>query len=404
MKIGLKQAACVCGGVVCFLLSNWVSKMEDIGKTGYLPRNTYGEGTRDYELAVSGLSEEDWPLKVTLGERIYTEEEAVMVFSQVIEGMGARVLGSNQSFLEVRSDLELVTSLSEEGIKIRWSSDDPDLINSFGQIQSENIPEAGVSTWLTAYLMAGEYSEEYEIPIRIYPPLLTEQEEAASELVRQIHALDKRQQSEEGLQLPREYDGRALRYREAEEAHHEILIVLGVLLAVLLYVRDKMTVEEEKKRRSQELLADHAEIIFKLMVFIGAGMTVIKAWERLVLDYQERLKKGRTKPRAAYEEMYTTLHQISCGVSEGQAFTGFGKRCQLKPYLKLSSLLEQNRKTGTKNLNKLMETEMIQAWEQRKTMARRLGEEAGTKLLVPLFLMLAIIMVIIMVPAMLSMT
>ena len=47
---------------------------------------------------------------------------------------------------------------------------------------------------------------------------------------------------------------------------------------------------------------------------------------------------------------------------------------------------------------------MNHAWEQRKTMARRLGEEAGTKLLVPLFLMLGIVMVIIMVPAMMSMT
>ncbi|MEG2350242.1 MAG: hypothetical protein RSB57_07010, partial [Hungatella sp.] len=81
----------------------------------------------------------------------------------------------------------------------------------------------------------------------------------------------------------------------------------------------------------------------------------------------------------------------------------FGRRCQLQPYLKLSSMLEQNRKTGTKNLSSLLSAEMAEAWEQRKTIAKRMGEEAGTRLLLPLFMMLGIVMVMIMVPAMLSM-
>ena len=45
---------------------------------------------------------------------------------------------------------------------------------------------------------------------------------------------------------------------------------------------------------------------------------------------------------------------------------------------------------------------MTAAWEEQKHTARRLGEEAGTRLLIPLFLMLAVVMVIIMVPALLA--
>lgn len=80
----------------------------------------------------------------------------------------------------------------------------------------------------------------------------------------------------------------------------------------------------------------------------------------------------------------------------------FGRRCGLQPYMKLSSLLEQNRRTGTKNLQQLLEQEMSAAWEEQKHAARRLGEEAGTRLLIPLFLMLIVVMVIIMVPALLA--
>ena len=51
----------------------------------------------------------------------------------------------------------------------------------------------------------------------------------------------------------------------------------------------------------------------------------------------------------------------------------------------------------------ILQAEMADALEQRKNLARRLGEEAGTRLLLPLFMLLGIVMVMIMVPAMMTM-
>lgn len=45
---------------------------------------------------------------------------------------------------------------------------------------------------------------------------------------------------------------------------------------------------------------------------------------------------------------------------------------------------------------------MVSAFEQRKNLAKKLGEEAGTKLLLPLFLMLGVVMIMIVVPAFLA--
>ena len=58
-----------------------------------------------------------------------------------------------------------------------------------------------------------------------------------------------------------------------------------------------------------------------------------------------------------------------------------------------------NLRKGTKGLNDLLRLEAIQSFEERKARARRLGEEAGTKLLLPMFLMLAEVLVIVVVPA-----
>ena len=53
-------------------------------------------------------------------------------------------------------------------------------------------------------------------------------------------------------------------------------------------------------------------------------------------------------------------------------------------------------------MNQILKTEASQAFEERKARARRLGEEAGTKLLAPMFLMLAVVLVIVIVPAFMS--
>lgn len=263
--------------------------------------------------------------------------------------------------------------------------------------------EEPVDAVLYAALSAGAYQADFEVPVRLVPPQLCEEEQRLRRLQETIRQEDEAQKEEEALSLPGEQDGKRLSYREAETADYRAVPLLGLALAGLLIVREREQEREKEKKREQELLLDHAELVSKLMVFIGAGMTVRSAWERTVKDYEAGLAHGRLKPRAAYEEMRQTYYQLVNGMPEGAAYREFGRRCRLQPYLKLSSLLEQNRKAGAKNLRSILRTEMEDAFELRKNLARRMGEEAGTKLLLPLFLMLGIVMVMIMVPAMMTM-
>ena len=67
--------------------------------------------------------------------------------------------------------------------------------------------------------------------------------------------------------------------------------------------------------------------------------------------------------------------------------------------MKLATLLQTNIKKGTKELSNLLEKEAYDAFEKRKNMARVKGEEATTRLLMPMMLMLITVMMIIMIPA-----
>jgi preprotein translocase subunit SecF len=65
-------------------------------------------------------------------------------------------------------------------------------------------------------------------------------------------------------------------------------------------------------------------------------------------------------------------------------------------------VLSQNLKKGARGLTDLLETEAEASLNERKNHARKIGEQAGTKLLLPMILMLGIVLVILMVPVFLS--
>ena len=114
----------------------------------------------------------------------------------------------------------------------------------------------------------------------------------------------------------------------------------------------------------------------------------------------QKLKTG--KVRYALEEMNTAIRDMSTGTSEGQAYLEFGKRCELYLYLKLGSLLEQNLNKGNYGIADLLENERIQALEERRRQARAEGEAAGTRLMMPMMVLFALVLMIIMVPSLMT--
>ena len=62
-------------------------------------------------------------------------------------------------------------------------------------------------------------------------------------------------------------------------------------------------------------------------------------------------------------------------------------------------MLQQDQQKGNEQLLALLEKENVEAFEMRKNMAKKAGDEASTKLLIPMMGMLGIILVILIMPA-----
>lgn len=250
------------------------------------------------------------------------------------------------------------------------------------------------------YLKTQYHSAPYRIYVGIVPRALSRYESLLLQLQQAITAEDEGSLGENMLSLPTEIDGQRIYYSEHEDRSYLLLPLLGVIAAMAIYMRQGQARRTEKKQREALLMLDYSELVSKLMVYIGAGLTVRNALETISQHFDALIARGIKADRPLYQELRTMVIQFRRNMPESEIYLSFGRRVNLKPYTKLVSLIEQNRMNGARNLRAMLELEMEDAFEQRKTTARRLGEEAGTKLLLPLFIMLGIVMIIVIVPAM----
>ena len=146
------------------------------------------------------------------------------------------------------------------------------------------------------------------------------------------------------------------------------------------------------------MIVDYAEFVSKLQILLSSGSTIRKSLEKMAVDYKRNKEKGGEN-KYVYEELLLCVRKLRDGLDEAACYEYFGNRCGLVCYKKLTSLLIQNLRKGTDGILEAMDNEVRIAFEERKSVARKMGEEAQTKLIFPMMLMLTVVMLIIMIPA-----
>lgn len=371
---------------------------------GSIQRNTYGQGSRTEELEVSiAGGEVRFPAEIQVAEQQYSTEEIQELFQRVIRHMEKLILGENRSLDRVEKDMNLLSEVPGEPVMISWELDRYDVMNIRGEIQEDALKEEGTLVTLSAVLTYSENEEEqalYQCTANIFPRTLEEEEKSREQAAGEIRKREEESRSQREFQLPDTLLGKEAAYYQRMDRRGLVLIIMAVLIGILLYALEIQNKGKAREERKRQMLLDYPEIVNKMTLFLGAGMTAKRAWKKVVEDYERQ--KGPRGERYAYEEMKRTCYEMESGVTEPESYENFGRRCDVQVYVRFGALLSQNLRKGTKGLTQMLKLEAIQAFEERKARARRLGEEAGTKLLLPMFLMLAIVLVIVIVPAFLS--
>lgn len=335
--------------------------------------------------------------------RTYTQEEREKLFEEAYNQILTVMLAENKSLECVSSDLNLVTQLEGMPLTIQWYSDNYNLINYDGKVNNSQIKQGEVeNVILTVMLEYDSFQYIYEIDVKVVSNKLPASEQFWQEAQRELEQALDEYSEKEYIELPETVSGKQMKYViEQENASPAMTVIFGLIGIAAVLGGNYHQRKRDLEQRRRQLQFDYSEMISKLTLLIGAGMTVCGAWNKIVQDYQRQKNAVKGKNvRYVYEEMSDSLNEIKAGVSEWIVYERFGKRCDTKEYLKFSALLVQNLKKGTKNLTQMLELEAEEAFENRKNMAKKLGEEAGTKLLLPMIMMLSVVMVLILVPAM----
>ena len=204
------------------------------------------------------------------------------------------------------------------------------------------------------------------------------------------------------IELPATVEGADITYTNPEWKRDFSAFYLSLSVICLLPFLWRHQRLERLRARETQLALDYPEMVNKVMLLLSAGLTVRGCFGRMCGEYRKRVAEGGER-RYVYEEISYSLQEIKNGVSEAEAIEGFGKRCHQLPYLRFSSMMNQNIRKGSEGLVALLEAEAMEAFEKRKEQVKVMGETAGTKLLLPMILMLGVVMAIIVVPAFMTM-
>ncbi len=399
--------------ILCNVLSilGWLS-MISLGenlKDYYLVRPEIGEGESEISLKVvlndskeeeaDGFAEN---LRVIIEEREYTEDELEIAFEKGIQYLESKVLGMNKDKNQVTEDLNFITNLTGTGLRVEWSSEDIKIIARDGTIHNEELPPTGVKVSATAHLSYKKQKKEHKMEFNVLPKPLSDHEQVLKDLKKALQANSDDAKNEKKWELPQSIGEYSLSWEEIKQNPGITITLLGILSAVIVWVYGDKELQNRLEKRNAQLLLDYPELINKFTLLVNAGMTIKQAWVKITEDYVAQLDRGMMKPRYVYEEMRLTIRELKLGVPEGEAYEQFGRRAGVLPYMRFGTLIAQNLRKGSKGLSDILNKEATDAFADRKEHAKRLGEEAGTKLLGPMMVMLMIVLVIVIIPAFMS--
>lgn len=402
-KIALSLLICLAGTVLGAAMTYSAQNSAQL-VDGAVKRGGYREEAKELKISTILPYGEETQFFVTVNPRQLSEDEAEILCQEFVERLPDLILGENVSLEQIVTDLQLEEEFTEYPFLVEWKSERSDILRSSGRVQTVEVP---TRVALEANISYGQQQWQETIAVTVVPPLLSSEEIVEQDIAKLLVISENSSMTEEEWTLPQVYQGQELLWKEMLQDKGPVFAVGAVIVAVLLFVMADKDLHDELAVRRETMRRKYPDVIQKLLLYLGAGMTVRAAFQKMAVEYEQECKvqKGSRSVHsmAVYQEIGYMCRELQTGVSEAIAYEDFGRRIGVQEYLRLSTLLAQNLKKGNSTLVQRLREEADRANTERLQNSRKLGEEASTKLLVPMVLLLLVVMLMIMIPAFSSM-
>lgn len=168
----------------------------------------------------------------------------------------------------------------------------------------------------------------------------------------------------------------------------------GGMGAFLPYMALK-DLEKKVQERHIEIAMDMPELVNKIVILVGAGLNLQGALAKI--------SKEMYSDRILYRELARTMDRIMDGDSADAAFDYLTIKCNTAEMRRLVSIIVQNIHRGGTDVSSALKSIGTELWASRKAAALRMAEEASTKMLFPMMLMLFAVVLVVAAPAVFNM-
>lgn len=343
----------------------------------------------------------------------FTQKRAEEKMEEAFAYFDENLKGDNKALSKITTDLNVSLPYEEYPFEVEVRPADYQLIDEEGNVKNseaemkannydKSVLEKGIKTEINIVLTYSDIEKEKTYEMTIYPEEVGKVKALFSSVKSSISKIEEKSRYEESLTIPAHLKGVSISEKDKTILTPANIFVFGIILIILLGFREKEEQRTKEKNRKENLIRCYPWFVNEIVLLLGAGMQVKNILLLLLSDYEkeEGTKEDSRKP--LMEELEIAKQSLELGMSEEQVYYQLGRRLKIPSYIKLMTLLEQNVRKGAKGITAIFEQEEITALEERKNLAKRYGEEAGTKLLGPMMLLLLIIMLMIMIPAFLS--
>ena len=391
-KIRISLIVAFAGSLLTLLVfvSNLISNGSFVNNI--ISKNKPGEGSKNYSYTFSsGATEED--LDFNISERVWTKNEFEKVIKSNIKKWHKSILGENSNFKHISHKLNLNDKFLDLPIRISWTTDNK-YVNSSGDILYENIKDGSQEVVIKAFMTYSEYEHFEKIKAIVTDEGLKENEKLHYAITNNIRSQNENKHLSK-VALPTKVKGHKIMWFPRQENSYIILFILVILLIVLTYFGIDSRLKSKKEDRDNELIADYPDFLNKISLLINAGMSTSQAIKKIAIDNSK-------SNRFIYKELNYALEQTKFGLSERVALENFSKRLGIVQYTRLINAINQNIVKGGYSLTSFLKANVKSALNEKKLIAKSKSEKAGAKLLIPMVVLLFTIMLIVIIPAFLS--
>lgn len=334
------------------------------------------------------MDDKEYNYTMEIAPREYTQAEFIEQAEQQVKNLEYEILGNNTDFLHINRNLNLPDCDATGIFAYVWESDHPELVTPYGKVCVEEL-SGTVAVNLTVTICYLSYEWKHSFSLVVVEDV--RRKDAFAEVEALLSDIEKNTRTEEKITLPDTYEAVEIAVEKETSNQAAACIMFGILIVGVLWAGIALQLREERKKRTDALIRSYPFVVNQLWLLLETGMTIQMGIRKIISEMEEDnlLKK----------ELEYAMHQLDTGNEEAFVYEALGHRLKLPEYEQFMQHISQHIRMGTKDLRNLMEMEVQAAQKKRRELAKKKGEEASTKLLFPMIVLLALVMIIIIYPA-----